>query len=243
MAKPVIGMNCDLDIAGVGRAIPKQNLFVYADYVDAVVQAGGIPLLLPFLEDEADIRQVLAGLDGLLLIGGGDVDPSLYGRPLHPATRMLPERRLRFDLSLAAAALTRKTPILGVCMGMQLLNVAAGGTLVQHLEDTAEDRIKHQQMARSDQEVHEISISADSRLAKVMQAQPLAVNSTHHQAIDRLAPGFKVCARAADGVIEAIERTEGTMVLGVQWHPERLTQHARHLSLFEALMEEAPNED
>ena len=234
MAKPIIGINCDLKDPDK----PKPYLQLYADYFNAIAITGGIPLLIPPLEDAADVEEALTTFDGLLLTGGEDLDPSLYGAPLHPATEEAPRRRQRFDIRLARAALGRRIPVLAICMGMQLVNVAAGGTLLQDIESESPGCLKHRQLEKVG-EVHEVSISADSHLARIVGEEPLGVNSTHHQAIDAPAPGFRVCARAPDGVIEAIEQPAAPLVLGVQWHPERMLQHARHRSLFRALVEGA----
>jgi len=228
-----------MDMEGAGRPRPRPYVFVLADYFDAIIQAGGLPILLPPLDNDEDIRQVLAGLDGLLLTGGGDVDPSLYGRPLHPATKLASPRRLQFDLLLTKAALAFEKPILAICLGAQMLNVAAGGTLRQDLEDQTQGRLEHRQVPNDDKEVHIVTISPGSSLAKIVGTSPLGVNSTHHHAVDTVAPGFKACSTASDGVIEAIERPTGPMTLGVQWHPERLRDSDRHRSLFKALVEQA----
>ena len=236
MSKPVIGINCDLDPAGAGRTYPKPCLFLYTDYFDSVVRAGGVPLLIPFLEDQADIEAALGAVDGLLLVGGGDVDPTLYGQKPHRTTNVAAERRQRFDASLARTALAGDKPVLGICMGVQMMNVAAGGTLLQHIDDAREGPLQHSRPLEAFDEVHEVRIVRGSRLAGIVQPSPLNVNSTHHQAIDRVAAGFEVSARADDGVIEAIERPGERLVLGVQWHPERLTANPRHLALFQALV-------
>jgi len=228
MKKPTIGLNCDIEEVG-GR----KRLFLQAAYFDAVARAGGVPLLIPFLEDPADIEQAIDHVDALLLTGGQDLDPSVYGAEAHPLTRPA-----RFDLASARAALARRIPVLGICMGTQLLNVAAGGTLLQDIESEGRNSLQHRQ-SDNDREVHEVRISADSHLARIIGPEPLDVNSTHHQAIDAVAPGFEVCATAPDGVIEAIERSGASLVLGVQWHPERMLQHARHLELFRALVRQA----
>ena len=153
----------------------------------------------------------------------------------HPA----PFAEADFDRPPPRAALSRPMPLLGVCLGVQTLNVAAGGTLIQDLDSAGPGAILHSQPDKADQLVHDVAVSDGSRLAGITGGPDLAVNSTHHQAIDAVAESFEVVARAADGVIEAIERPGTPMCLGVQWHPERLLQHARHLALFKALVEQA----
>lgn len=238
MAKPVIGINCDLDISGAGRPRPRGYLLLYTNYFDAVIQAGGLPLLIPFLEDEADINQALTKVDAVLLTGGDDINPSFYDAPSHPDTKMAPPRRQQFDLILVKAVLARQMPVMGICMGMQMLNVAGGGTLQQEIKGNGSDSIEHRQVQNDDREVHEVNITPGSALAEIVQDNSLTVNSTHHHAVDAVAPGFKISGRASDGTIEAIEREGKVFVLGVQWHPERLIDNPRHLNLFKALIEQ-----
>jgi len=228
MTKPVVGINCDME-SGQAKG---PRLFLYTSYFDAVIRAGGLPILLPPLEDHRDLHQALARCDAVLLTGGGDLDPSSYGASPHEATRIAEKRRLDFDLTLAKAVLERGMPVFGICMGAQLLNVAAGGTLIQHLDTSA----THQQSKRAAEIVHKVAVSADSALTRIVGQGPLGVNSTHHQAVDKVAPGFAVVARAQDGVIEAIERPGAPLTFAVQWHPERLLAHQRHRNLFEALV-------
>lgn len=228
MTKPVVGINCDMETGD-----PKgDRLFLYTDYFDAIVRAGGLPVLVPFLEDPADLEQALAGCDAVLLTGGGDLAPSSYGASPHEATRAAQKRRLDFDLALAKAVLDRDMPVFGICMGAQLLNVAAGGTLIQHLETSA----THQQNARAAEIVHQVTVVPGSLLARILGEEPLGVNSTHHQAVNNVAPGFAVSAHAPDGTIEAIERPGTPLTFAVQWHPERLLEHQRHRKLFETLV-------
>jgi len=236
MAKPVIGINCDLDTEGTGRPLPRPYLFIYTAYFDAVAQAAGIPLLIPFMDNQRDIEQALSKADALLLTGGGDVDPAFYKSELHPETVKAAGRRLQFDLSITKMALSQQKPILGICMGMQMLNVAAGGTLRQAI-NRGDPEINHKQMNRYNQEVHNIQILPDTRLAQIVGDNTLRVNSTHHHGVDQIAPGFRVSATAPDGLVEAIESKDAQFVIGVQWHPERLLSYSQHLTLFTALIE------
>ncbi len=235
MPKPVIGINCDLDPTGAHRPRPTASLFLNTEYIDAIQQAGGHPLPLPFFDEDGDLARALAGMDGLLLTGGGDLDPALYGASLHPETKVAAARRLRFDMRLARLALAGDMPVLGICMGIQLLNVAAGGTLVQHIPDLGREMLRHR---RHDVEggVHEARVVAGSRLEAIVGSGTLEVNSTHHQAVDCVAPGFRIVARAPDGVVEGMERPGDRMLVAVQWHPERLTGRSAHAALFRALV-------
>jgi len=227
----IVGINADMEtVAG-----KPPRLFLNLAYVDAVAKAGGVPILLPHVEEISMIEHLLDQVDSLLLTGGKDLNPSSYGKNKHLKTDIAPVRRLQFDLALTKAALKREMPILGICMGMQMLNVAAGGSILQHIE-TQKGGIKHQQCDKAYHPVHEVTILQETRLARILGTKPLGVNSTHHQAVDRIAPGFKISATAEGGIIEAIEKKGPSLVLGVQWHPERLCNDKRNIKLFQALI-------
>jgi len=234
MAKAIIGISCDLQ----GEGTVRPQIVLDTDYFDAVRQAGGLPVLIPFLEGGTDVGDALAMLDGLLLSGGGDLDPSPFGQELHPSANLAPERRRRFDLSLARAGLERGMPVLGICMGMQLINLVSGGTLIQDLPTERPSEVQHRELKRAG-EVHPVNVARDSHLAEIVGTEPLGVNSTHHQAVGDVAAGFRATAHAPDGVIEAIERVADPPVVAVQWHPERMLTTPRHPKLFEWLVAQA----
>lgn len=196
---------------------------------------GAIPVVLTAVED---VEALVERLDGLVLSGGGDVGPERYGATRHPETNWLDERRDVFELALVREARAHSLPLLGVCRGMQVLNVALGGTLVQHLPDLTE--LAHDLPDCWDATAHEVEIEPDSRLASLLGAAPVQVNSVHHQAIDALAPGLRAVAWAPDRVVEAIE-SDSEPVLGVQWHPEwaRGDDRVRQLALFKDLVSAA----
>jgi putative glutamine amidotransferase len=196
-------------------------------YVDAVLGAGGLPLILPTMAPD-DAEEVLAGLDGLLLTGGGDVAPWCYGQPAAPEVYDVDPARDAWEMALARAAVA--IPILGVCRGEQLLNVAAGGSLIQHLPDVTTE--SHRLRDRDQEPVHDVDIEPGSQLAAITGRGRLGVNSIHHQAVDRIGEGFQAVAWAPDGIVEAIERTDGAPVVAIQWHPESLTYLAPHNQLF-----------
>jgi putative glutamine amidotransferase len=229
--KPRIGLTPTPAVAE-GRPVDQLN----RAYVEAVVRAGGLPFILPVL-DPVDAEPALLSLDGLLLTGGGDVEPDRYGAVPAPEVYGVEPGRDAYELALVAAAARTGMPVLGVCRGAQLLNVALGGTLVQHLPDVTE--APHRVGDRWAEGVHPVEIAPDSLLAAVTGPEAFEVNSLHHQSVDRPGAGLRVVAYAPDGVVEAIEGTGGARLLGVQWHPELLAGSAPHEALFGWLVTEA----
>jgi putative glutamine amidotransferase len=191
-----------------------------ADYVRSVERSGAVPLILPPLEP-AHAEALLDRLDGLVLSGGVDVDPELYGKPRHPKLGRVDRRRDEFELALTRHALRRDLPLFAICRGQQVLNVATGGTLVQDIPSELERAVTHAAPGRRTRRSHPVEVIAGTKLREILGAGPLSVNSFHHQAIDRLGEGLRVSGRCpADGVIEAVEMKGRSFVLGVQWHPE-----------------------
>lgn len=207
-------------------------------YSDAVAQAGGIPLLVPPVPDEAAALAVLAAVDALVLTGGEDVDPALYGRPRRPETEPPDHDRDRSERFLLLAARELGRPVLAICRGMQLTNAVLGGTLVQHLPVERPDALLHREQGPRRELVHAADVEPGSRLHEAIGVERLQVNSLHHQGIDDVAPGLRITARAEDGAVEALESTDPDWwLVGVQWHPEELTWRPEpfHRRLFEAL--------
>jgi putative glutamine amidotransferase len=193
---------------------------LYDDYVQAVAAAGGIPVLLPTISPEREAAQYIEILHGLLIPGSpADVDPASYGEEPHPRLGPVNPRRTAFEMTLLRQALGRALPVFGICGGAQVLNVVCGGSLYQDIPSQVPKAYKH---SGAVERSHTIDIVADTRLAAIMQATELRVNSTHHQAVRVPGQGMVVSATARDGVIEAVEMPERPFVLGVQWHPERL---------------------
>jgi len=232
IVRPLIG------ISSYGRGGERQAFSIPCEYVDVVRLAGGVPLVLPPVDGE--VPEGLDAIHALILPGGGDVDPAHYGGGHHDALYGISPERDRFEITLARAAVERpELPLLCICRGMQLLNVALGGDLVAHIPDVYGDRIAHRAPHLRPAQ-HRVRIAPDSRLAAILEATELMVQSIHHQAVGRLGDGLRAVAWADDGVIEAIESEEHPFVVAVQWHPEldALSDH-RPLALFEDLVRRA----
>ena len=205
------------------------------DYARSVERSGAIPVVLPSQRPE-DAAAVLDRLDGLLLSGGIDVDPALYGRVPHPKLGRVDRRRDDFELALTREALARDLPILAICRGHQVLNVATGGTLVQDIPSEWKGAVTHDAPGRRTRRSHAIDVVPASRLGAILGGGQLSVNSFHHQAIDELGEGLVLSARSPnDGLIEGVELPERTFVVGVQWHPESFWKEPRSFQgLFDA---------
>jgi putative glutamine amidotransferase len=203
---------------------------VPAAYVQAVERAGGRPLLVPPAED--GVAETLDALDGIVFSGGSDLDPELYGHDPHPATFGVHANRDRAELALLGAAIERDMPVLAICRGSQVLNVALGGDLVQHLpEVVGDEKHKHTPGVFAD---HDVTVEPDSRLGRLL-GDRAPVKSHHHQGFGRLGEGLREAAWAEDGTLEALEAPQRRFALGVLWHPEA----GEDMKLFEALVAEA----
>lgn len=228
--EPLIGITCSHD-QNNDRACLAQ------DYVRAVEAAGGIPVALPPLKDISRVPGQQARLDGLLLSGGVDVDPAFFNEEPRPWTGEITPERDWYEIELVTRALAHKFPMLAICRGMQVLNIAAGGSIHQDISRGIGSPLKHSQQAPRWYPTHQVEIVPGTRLAEILQTDSLRVNSFHHQAVRNLAPGFAVTARSSDGVIEAIERTGEGFALGVQFHPECMWERdIKFLELFKALV-------
>ncbi len=187
---------------------------VSVNYIDAVLNSGGIPLVLPTIRSEEAIRRYVRELDGLVLIGGRDIPPEIYGQKPHETVAVLPELRTVFDRTLIAQWMASKKPVLGVCLGMQFTNVVMGGTLIQDIPAQIGTEVVHRET------YHPVDLDAHSELARILGSETAMVYSNHHQAVDRIGEGLRPVAHARDGMVEALERTDGGLGLFVQWHPE-----------------------
>jgi putative glutamine amidotransferase len=227
--KPVIGITTYLTRATFG-SWEEESALVPADYVRAIDRAGGRALLVPPSEDAID--ETLDALDGVIFSGGADLDPKLYGQEPHPETKGVQGERDRAELALLQAALARDMPVLAVCRGSQVLNVALGGDLVQHLpEVVGDEKHKHTPGEYAD---HDVDVDPDTRLGALI-GDRAPVKSHHHQGFGRLGEGLRESARAEDGTPEALEDPSRRFALGVLWHPEA----GEDMRLFEALVEES----
>jgi gamma-glutamyl-gamma-aminobutyrate hydrolase PuuD len=227
--RPLIGITTYLTLARFG-AWEEESALVPADYVRAVERAGGRALLVPPSDD--GVEETLDALDGIVFSGGSDLDPSTYGQDRHEATGGIVEERDRAELELLQAALARDMPVLAVCRGSQVLNVALGGDLVQHLPEVVGDE-KHKELPGEFAE-HDVAIEPETKLGALI-GEHAPVKSHHHQGFGRLGEGLREAARADDGTIEALEDPSRRFTLGVLWHPEA----GEDLRLFEALVHEA----
>jgi putative glutamine amidotransferase len=236
MARPVIGICTALERAK-WSVWDQEAYLLPRSYIGAIQRAGGIALMLPpdeALEEDPD--EILDLVDGLILAGGADIDPASYGQQRHPETRHTVPERDSFELALARRALERDIPLLGVCRGMQLMNVAAGGTLLQHLPDSHGHHEHRRNPGSFDGADHDVRLADGSLAARAAGETSHATKSHHHQGIDRLGDGFEVTGWSTlDELPEALEMPERRFALGVQWHPEA-DERSR---LIAALVEEA----
>jgi len=207
---------------------------VAAPYVKAVRKAGALPVVLAFVDpsDPTDVDELLDSVDAVVITGGCDIDPAFYDAEPDPKLGTLNPDRDETDLAVARALVARDQPTLAVCRGIQVLNVALGGTLVQHVDE-------HMRLDAYNLDVHPVTIDAASRLASVVGGVEIGVNTLHHQVIDALGPSVRAVAWNPDGHVEGIEVEGAPHVLGVQWHPELLRHRPEHLALFRSLVHAA----
>jgi len=191
-----------------------------AEYVDSVRRAGGLPLLIP--PGESHLELLLETLDGIILAGGGDIDPNLYGGKMHDSIYLLDTERDRMELDLTKMILESQKPTLGICRGLQMINIALGGTLYEHLPDHFGEEVSHRLPPRK-WTIHPIKVDPGNRLAGMLGELEFDAASWHHQAVRKLGRGLAVTSRAADGVIEAVELPDHPWLIAVQWHPELTT--------------------
>ena len=238
---PVIGITATLreDVDCVTERPLDRFVQADFDYVEAVAEAGGVPVVLPPVAGARAPQDLLDGMDGLLLSGGSDLDPGYYGEEPVPELGVTIPERDAFEIALLEHALRRKIPIFGICRGMQILNVALGGTLYQDLPSQMDHMVLlgHRQETPRWQPTHEVEVDGGSKIAEILGTDELKVNSYHHQAMKDLASGLVAVACSPDGVIEAIESSDLSKrwMMGVQWHAEAMRDAGpEHRKLFEA---------
>jgi putative glutamine amidotransferase len=225
---------------------PDNNLHYYSAYsriVTAIVHAGGIPVLIPTNLPSEETRALYERVDGVLLPGGGDVDPKYYGEERHPATQMPDDSRDQTELTLVRWTVDDDKALLGICRGHQVINVALGGTLIQDIPSELDTETTHDMLnapAERVARVHEVAVQPHSRLADILETTAVKVNSLHHQSVEKPAPGVNVTATSPDGVIEALEVPGKRFAVSVQWHPEDLyIDDAAMKRLFDAFVSAA----
>lgn len=230
--KPLIGITSSMEVG-------KRDHSIGASNVDAITRAGGIPIVLPNILEEDNIREIANRIDGLFVTGGADVDPTLYGEEPHKDLGGVTPTRDFFELTITKMILEMGKPYLGVCRGSQVLNVAAGGTLYQDIYAQAESELlQHGQKAPREHGSHFVNVLEGSLLHQLTGETKFKINSYHHQACKKVAEGFQVSGRASDEIVEAIEGKEHPFVLGVQWHPEHMLDEDNvSLKIFQGFVE------
>lgn len=229
------------DISAVTPQWPQARYELKTSYSDAILRAGGLPFIIPYTGDAQALDAYLDRVSGVVITGGAfDVPAELYGETAREGMGPTKPERTTFEMALLKAALTRRMPIVGICGGMQLINVAFGGTLVQDLKLELPSAANHQQQHDRAQPLHPVEVRDGSLLAECVGKGQLMVNSTHHQALKAVGKGLSASAVAPDGVIEGIESKEAGFVVGVQWHPEQMIDSVPpHLGVYRALVNKA----
>jgi len=233
--KPIIGINSGMFAGGPGE-LPA--LGCRSAYVDAVIAAGGVPVVLPPVPDQAAIQQHADLCDGYIFVGGPDINPARYGQEVHPMVGLAPERRENYDFALIRAVLDRRKPFLGVCMGCQEVNVVLGGTLIQDIASETDSTVPHYLKQAPHYTRQEVVVEPGTKMAEMVGgAGKLLANTAHHQAVGEPAPGIVISSRCeSDGIVESFELADYPFGLAVQWHPEMLHDEEPHLNLFRGLV-------
>ena len=238
MSAPIIGVTTGRIAGENGQT---DQFAAPLSYLDTILRAGGIPLLIPACLDETQLRAAFARLDGILFTGGADVNPELFNGLPHPRVYGIDEDRDRSEMTLVHLSVDEHKPFLGICRGIQVINVALGGTLYTDIADQMSGASRHDFYPNLPRNTlaHEITVEPASRLAAVLDGTHFMVNSLHHQGLQRVAPGLRVTAHAADGLVEAVEIADHPFGLAVQWHPEWLQEHAPQRAIFQQFIRAA----
>jgi putative glutamine amidotransferase len=237
--RPLIGITClalrGKDWSELSLGIWKDCL--YRDYTQSVVAAGGVPMGIPIVEDQRIMADMLTRVDGIILSGGSDVLPYLYNEDMRPGIGQVDYLSDQMEIEIARQTLKSEKPTLGICRGIQVMAVAAGGSLIQDITTQVPDPLMHWQKSSKDTFAHRVEILTESKLAHILGPRNIWVNSHHHQSVRDVPDGFLITARAGDGVIEAMEHPDHPFYVGVQWHPEGTAgTDTASLGLFEALV-------
>lgn len=231
--RPLIGISCSYDLQ-------EGRFFLAEAYVNAVSEAGGVPVILPSIQGNRNISILTQNIAGLLLAGGGDVDPSHFNEEPCPGLGEITPERDKFEILVVRAAIRKKLPVLGICRGLQVLNIACGGTVIQHIPAAVTKPIKHSQKAPRWYPTHRVFLEKTSLLSGICGTECLNVNSFHHQAVKDPAPGFKITGVSSDGITEAMENPKYPFLMGVQWHPECMIKNdSNSRKLFKAFISAA----
>lgn len=225
-ARPLIGIT---SVYKENKEKNSASTLVNFAYVEAVVENGGVPVVLPTISGEEILLLYVEELDGLVLVGGDDIPPSAYGQQPHETVKILPTQRYNFERRLIPLWLSSGKPLLGVCLGMQFTNVASGGTLIQDIPSQVGTKIGHRGY-------HSVKIDPRSSLAEILGADNASVYSNHHQAVKDVGNGLKIVAHSDDGIVEALERIDGGFGLFVQWHPEQMDDSEHRNAIYGAMI-------
>ena len=237
--RPLIAVTTAETLPGpVTSRNPVMRLAAPLNYLRAISDAGGVAAVC--FPHQQDAEQLARAFDGLLVVGGPDINPAVYGQTAHPEAKPVAVEQDDFEIAMIRAFAERERPVLGVCRGLQLLNVAYGGTLHQHLPDLG-GSVTHRASETEFAAEHGLEFDEDSRIAALVRAARadiggVTINSFHHQAADKLGGGLRVAARAADGIVEAVEHPDHPFLVGVQWHPESMQERAEQRALFTGLL-------
>lgn len=230
MKIPVIGISGSIMKDSGGMFPGYKRAYVNDDYIQAVLNAGGIPVILPMIEDAEKIKDIIGKIDGLLLSGGHDVNPLLYGEEPDVKTTEIYPKRDKYDFELIKCATEKQIPIMGVCRGMQIMNTYFGGSNYQDNCYKDGSYVKHWQGHSPNMATHTMQVDEDSKLGKILGTE-LMINSFHHQSVKKVANGFVAVAKAKDGIIEAIEKSGNHWCIGLQFHPEMMAAKDENMKL------------